>query len=125
MNENKIEKIHELIVNPEEFNWIYCKIISSVYDIKYTDDLKILVKLFDLAEYSTGKVLLPSLERKLFCTNIGIQSSNVSKSLKRLRDKELIDGSKGSYIISPKIFWKINFLEELKNGVCLTFKITS
>lgn len=90
----------------EEFFQVYCKLIASVYELSYSNDIKILIKFCEIAEFNTGKVSITSPDRKEICDELNMQSSNMSKSIKRLKDKELISGEKGRYTINPAIFWK-------------------
>lgn len=101
-----IQKSYTVSTPTEEFFQVYCKFIAHLYSLHYADDIKILMKFCEIAEYNTGKVLLPAPERKKMCEEMQMQTSNVSKALKRLRDKKLIDGEQGSYTINPAIFWK-------------------
>lgn len=103
IEESKLVKVQ---TSTEEFFQVYCRLIASVYELKYADDIKILIKFCEIAEFNTGRVMIPAQERKLICETMGIHTTNLSKSIKRLKDKKLIDGDKGSYIINPIIFWK-------------------
>lgn len=102
----EVQKTVGVETTTEEFFQVYCRLIASVYELKYADDIKILIKFCEIAEFNTGKVLIPAAERKVICEQLKMQTSNMSKSLKRLKDKDLITGEKGSYLINPAIFWK-------------------
>lgn len=104
--EIEVQKTYTINTPTEEFFQVYCRLIGSVYDLSYADDIKILIKFCEIAEFNTGKVLLPAPERKLICEQLKMQTSNMSKALRRLKDKKLIDGEQGSYMINPAIFWK-------------------
>jgi len=122
------EKLISVKTETEEFFQVYCRLIASIYELKYADDIKILIKFCEIAEFNTGKVLLPAPERKEICEQLKIQTTNMSKSIKRLRDKGLIDGEKGRYMINPSIFWKgeqkvrSQLLKENGLSVTLNFK---
>jgi hypothetical protein len=101
------EKLHKVTLsNVEEFFQIYCKILAPLYELKYADDIKLLIKFCEIATFNTGEVLLPAPRRKEICEEMNLQSSNMSKCIKRLKEKQLIDGDRGVYVINPKLFWK-------------------
>lgn len=90
----------------EEFFITYCKYLSSFYELKYADDIKIIIKFNEWAEFDTGKVDLTPRKRLKITDDLGIRNDSISKSLRRLLDIGLISGGKGSYVINPIIFWK-------------------
>jgi len=90
----------------EEFFMTYCHYLSSFYELKYADDIKIIIKLNEWAQFETGIVDLTASKRLDITSELGIRNDAISKSLKRLRDNRLIFGERGSYQINPIIFWK-------------------
>lgn len=90
----------------EEFFVTYCNYLSSFYGLKYADDLKMIIKLNEWAIFDTGEVSLTPKRRLEVTEELGIRNDSISKSIKRLRDKDLISGDKGTFIINPIIFWK-------------------
>jgi hypothetical protein len=100
----KLVKIN--IGKQEEFYMTYCHYLSSIYQLTYADDIKLMVKLCEWGQYDTGKVQLTSARRNEIVTDLGMHNANISKSLKRLKEKKLIDGEKGEFQINPAIFWK-------------------
>jgi len=105
MTETK--KLHKVVTKSEDrFFQVYYETLASVYQLKYADDLKLLIKLAELAEWNTGRVLLPATVREDVCTSLQIHTTNLSKSIKRLKEKDLIQGERGDFIINPSIFWK-------------------
>ena len=90
----------------EEFFMTYCHYLSSFYELKYADDIKIIIKLNEWAQFETGIVDLTANKRLEITNELGIRNDAISKSLKRLRDNKLIFGERGSYQINPIIFWK-------------------
>ncbi len=101
------KKLHKIQTKSEDrFFQVYYETLASFYDLRYTDDLKLLIKLAQLAEWNTGKVLLPSSIREEICTSLAIHTTNLSKSLKRLKEKDLIQGERGVFVINPSVFWK-------------------
>lgn len=101
------KKLHKIQTKSEDrFFQVYYETLASFYDLRYTDDLKLLIKLAQLAEWNTGKVLLPSSIREEICTELMIHTTNLSKSLKRLKEKDLIQGERGVFVINPSVFWK-------------------
>lgn len=90
----------------EEFFMTFCNYLSSFYQLKYADDIKIIIKFNEWAEFDTGTVDLTPKKRLEITTDLGIRNDSISKSLRRLLDKGLISGDRGSYVINPIIFWK-------------------
>lgn len=100
----KLFKIN--IGKQEEFYMTYCHYLSGIYQLSYADDIKLLVKLCEWGEYDTGIVSLTASKRQEICRDLGMHTTNISKSIKRLKEKMLISGDGGDYLINPAIFWK-------------------
>lgn len=90
----------------EEFFMVFCNYLSSFYELKYADDIKLIIKLNEWAAFDTAAVQLTSKRRLEIINELGIRNDSISKSLKRLKDKGLISGDRGDFIINPIIFWK-------------------
>jgi hypothetical protein len=90
----------------EEFFMTFCNYLGSFYQLKYADDIKIIIKFNEWAEFDTGTVDLTPKKRLEITDELGIRNDSISKSLRRLLDKGLINGDRGSYVINPIIFWK-------------------
>lgn len=56
------------------------------------------------ATFNTGKISLSSNDRETIRKELGISNASLSIVLKELRNKNLIDGDKGTYTINPQIF---------------------
>lgn len=105
--EVETKKVHKITIKPDdEFYMVYIKYMSPYYDLKYADDIKMLGKLCEWAEFERGIVYLTSGRRKEITETLGIHNSNISNSLKRLKDLKLISGSDGEFEINPVVFWK-------------------
>lgn len=100
----KLVKIN--IGKQEEFYMTYCSYLSSIYQLTYADDIKLMVKLCEWGQYDKGTVQLTSARRTEITSELKMHNANISKSLKRLKEKKLIDGEKGEFQINPAIFWK-------------------
>jgi hypothetical protein len=90
----------------EEFFMTYCNYLKSFYNLKYADDIKIIIKLNEWAIFDTGEVQLTPKRRLEITDELGIRNDAISKSLKRLKAEGVIDGDKGDFIINPTMFWK-------------------
>jgi hypothetical protein len=101
---NKVVKIN--MGKQEEFFMTYCNYLKSFYNLKYADDIKILIKMNEWAIFDTGEVQLSPKRRLAVTEELGIRNDAISKSLKRLKDLKVIDGDKGDYVINPTMFWK-------------------
>jgi hypothetical protein len=101
------EKLYKVTVaNSEEFFQVYVAMLAPFYKLKYVDDMKLLVKFCEIATFNTGVVMMPAAVRKKICDECDIHSSNLSRSIKRLKELKLIEGEGGAYVINPSIFWK-------------------
>lgn len=119
----KLIKIN--IGKQEEFYMTYCHYLSGIYQLTYADDIKLLVKLCEWGEYDTGRVSLTASKRQDVTRDLGMHNTNISKSLKRLKEKQLISGEGGDFLINPAIFWKGDRATRKqllkKNGLNVTF----
>lgn len=109
----------------EEFYMTYCRYMAPMYELTYADDLKLLIKMCELAEYEKGTVFLTQQRRSDILVELGMHTANMSKSLKRLKEKNLITGDRGEYTINHLIFWKGDRSKRLEllrnNGLTATF----
>lgn len=100
----KLLKIN--IGKQEEFYMTFCHYLSGIYQLTYADDIKLLVKLCEWGQYDTGMVSLTASKRQEIVRDLGMHNTNISKSIKRLKEKKLISGDGGDFLINPAIFWK-------------------
>lgn len=100
------EHVHTIKVTEETFFLTYITLLKPFYQLEHLSDVKLIVKLCELAEFNTGKVSISTAKRKELCEELSISTSNFSKYTKRLIDKGLITGGKGEFQINPNIFWK-------------------
>lgn len=125
VEDRKLIKVN--IKDEDEFFMVYFKYMSPYWGLKYVDDVKIITKLCEWAEFDKGVVYLTSGRRKEIIETLGIHNSNISSSLRRLRDALLISGDNGEFTINPKVFWKgskASRRQILQNdGIQLQFKI--
>lgn len=110
----------------EDFMLMYLEQLMPLFRIKQKRDIDVLFKLIPLAEYNSGRILIPQAVRARFLTELGMSQPNFSISLKNLIKAELISGTGGEYHINPAIFWKGTNEERqafLNNGGALRFTI--
>lgn len=99
-------KTHKIKVTEDNFFMTYITLLQPLYQLEHLADMKLIVKFCELAEFNTGKVSLSTARRGEICEELELSTSNFSKYIKRLKDKQLITGDKGEYEINPDIFWK-------------------
>lgn len=119
-------KTFSVKVNSEEFYMTFIKSCGSLFELKSNVDFRLIIKMCMLAEFNTGKVYFPAEVRREVCKELGIVNQQLSNSLKSLKDKTLITGSRGLFYINPKIFWKGNMETRnttIKSGMKITFEI--
>lgn len=102
----EIEKIFNVPVSTESFSFMFHDYLGPLLGIKHMSDRILLDELVKLAEFNTGEVILSTKLKNEICEKININKSNFSKNMKRLKDLNIISGDKGTYLISPKMFWK-------------------
>ena len=119
------QKIYSIKVNSDKFFMTFIEMIAPVYKLKSLSDLKLMIKFCEIAEYNTGKVNISSSLRKEICQQLEMSTNSFSISLKSLKDKRLITGDKGTYIINPEIYWKgtIDVRSSMMKNLKISFDI--
>ena len=115
-------KTFSIKTSSEEFYMTFIKACSGLFELKSTTDLKLIIKMCCIAEFNTGKVYLPAETRKQICTELNVVNQQLSNSLKSLKEKNLIQGSKGLFYLNPSVFWKGTM--ETRNTFLREMKIT-
>lgn len=120
-------KTFAIPVNEEEFYMTFIKNLSSILNLNSFTEVKVLVKMCEIAEFNTGKVSLTTGKRNDFMEELSINKAYLSASIKSLIMKGLIRGNKGEYQINPLIFWKGSLKERnaliKENGGIMNIKI--
>lgn len=101
-----LSKTYSTKVTAENFFMTFVKHIGVLYEIRSATDLHLLNKFLEVAEYNTGIVRVPSTLRKRICEELSISTNYFSMSIRRLKEKKVITGKGGEFIINPHIFWK-------------------
>lgn len=122
------EKVHKIKVTEDNFFMMYISYLQPIYNLEHLADIKLLVKFCEIAEFNTGRVTLSIGRRAEICEELCLSSSNFSKYIKRLKDKNIITGDRGEYLINPSIFWKGDKASRaamLKDGLKVTLEFTT
>lgn len=121
--------MHIRVEENENFYMVFFKYMASFWELTHATDIKLIFKLCELAKWETGKISLSAGLRDDISKELKVHTSNLSKSLGRLRDKRLISGDRGEYMINPAIFWRGSkgAREELlkTDGIILQFSIST
>lgn len=116
------------VSNNDEFYMSYITFMQSIFKIKSITDVQVLAKFCIMMEYNTNKVLLPTGRRKELCEELGINNPNLSRSISRLKELNLISGDQGTYEINPTVYWKGTAAERTKllhtRGLNINVKFT-
>lgn len=100
-------KFYAIKVNSDEqFYMTYIGFVKNVFELNSLTDIKILVRMCCMANFNTGVVDVPSRVRKEWCEEFKTGNSNISNTIKRLKELKLIDGEGGRYTINPQVFWR-------------------
>lgn len=122
----EIEKHYSVRINSENFYMTFIDCMSGFFKISSITDIKLLAKMCTLAEFNTGKVLIPTSLRKEIEKEFDISAQTLTNSISRLRQLRLIRGEKGSFQINEQVFWKGDMktrAELIKEHSNLNFKI--
>lgn len=92
-------------IDSESFYMTFTDYIAPIFKLKSEIALKILIWMCENAQFNTGIILFSSDERNRLCTELSISTTQLSHSLKKLKDLKLISG-KSNIRINPLIFWK-------------------
>lgn len=92
--------------NSDEFFMIYVRFVSGLFELSSANDIKILIRFCQLAEFNTGAVLIPAGRRKEMLDEFGMQSSHFSNAIARLKKANLLTGEQGNYKLNPIVVWK-------------------
>lgn len=90
----------------DEFFMLFVKYLSGFFELKSAIDIKVLIKFCQLADFNTGKVLLPAGSRKELCIELKMKSPHLSNSITNLKKLGLVAGEQGTYELNPMIAWK-------------------
>ena len=126
-SEMTTSKTFAIPVNEEEFYMTFIKNLSSILNLNSFTEVKVLVRLCEIAEFNTGKVSLTAGKRTEFIESLSINKAYLSSSIKSLINKGLLKGDKGEYQINPLVFWKGSLKERnaliKENGGVMNVKI--
>jgi Firmicute plasmid replication protein (RepL) len=108
------EKVYTIDAPKDHFFMAFIDNMASFYKIKSATDKDVIVWLCSHAEYNTGKVRLTTKSRQELCEDLGLKNSSLSRSIKKLKELNLISGESGEFTINPEIFWKGDTLTRKK-----------
>jgi len=104
----------------QEFFKKLIRFLSGYYELTSALDNNLLLHLCEVAE--DGKVILTAANRKVLLNILSVKNTHLSNSFSRLKEKGLIQGEQGRYILNPIFIWK-NLEEAIANeNLKLTIK---
>lgn len=92
--------------NSGEFYMTFVQVMAPLVKLKSVIDIQVLINLCVLMQYNKNVVVLNAGIRTDICKEIGINNSNLSRSLKHLQELGLIVGGNNTYTINEVFFWK-------------------
>ena len=112
----------------DSFYMSYFKNMGSFHQLTKGIDFNVMTTMCEMAVYNTGEILIPIQTRLALIKKLSISSSQLSRSIAKLKELDLILGDKGRYFINPAIFWKGTNAERQKlldagGGLYLTVRI--
>ncbi len=85
---------------------LYLENITKVTDLK-RGSIDVLIKLIELVEYNTNKVVLTPTHRKIIAKSLSIEMGSLSNSLTDLKKSGILqDVDKGIFLLNPNILAK-------------------
>lgn len=99
----------------------YYKIVGFVKGITRKSDVSLLLKFDELSDLE-GRFHLTPKTRDNICSELGLNKPNLSASIKRLNDFNIIIGNKGNYQIVDEVFIKLNPTDNKKIKLNITLK---
>lgn len=99
---------HEFFVKARTAPFISLSLPMSalLHQITSAKDFRVLFALAEMAEFNTNTVLLVASRRLRVMALADVNSSQLSLSLRRLREAQIISGAKGEAVIHPSVMWK-------------------
>lgn len=116
------------IEKQEEFYMTFIQNMAGFFKLRSVVDIKLIVKLCQMAEFNTGKVTLAASTRLDLCNELCISNQQITNAIKSLKQKDLLQGDKGVYMINAMVFWKGDNQTREKlvksHGLEITMRIT-
>lgn len=111
----------------ESYYYTFVSYLDLICKLNSFTEVKVLVRLCEIAEFNSGKVSLTAGKRTEFIESLSINKAYLSSSIKSLINKGLLKGDKGEYQINPLVFWKGSLKERnaliKENGGVMNVKI--
>lgn len=102
------EKNFEKKIDIESFYKTFIEYISPLFNLNNHSTKNVLIWMCTHANPTNGICMLPTSIRKELCQELNINNSNLSTTINKLKELDLISGQNGLFEINPKIFWKGN-----------------
>jgi len=110
ISENGVEvttsKTYSVKVKTDEFYMTFLDYVGPFFDLTKPTDKNLMIELCTMAEYNTGIVRLTAHDKKDIANKFNVAVHSIENSVTRLKQKNLITGDKGRYLVNPFIFWK-------------------
>ena len=89
-----------------EFFMMFTDVKSPLFDLKRSTDIKVLLALCAVVSYNTNNIVLSPRIRREMLDLLNISPQAFTNSLQRLKEKKLISGERGDYLLNPLYTWK-------------------
>lgn len=116
-------KTYSTKIKPEAFFSTYLKHVQVLYALNNTEK-NIMIYLCEKARHDTGEVDITARDRERMMMFFDVKTSAISNNIKSLRAKNILIGSKGSYLINPEVFWRGTFDKRQELLANHSFEIT-
>ena len=102
----KVENVkkQKITIESEPFYMVFIDYIAPLFNLSNSTAKSVLAWMCSKATFNTGQISLSPSDRESMMKELNIKKSALSNILKELKEKNLISGDKGTYIINPQIF---------------------
>lgn len=102
----KVENVkkQKITIESEPFYMVFIDYIAPLFNLSNSTAKSVLAWMCSKATFNTGQISLSPSDRETMMKDLNIKKSALSNILKELKEKNLISGDKGTYIINPQIF---------------------
>lgn len=104
--EIEVNKTFVTKVTPDKFYMTFIDYAAPLFQIKSETAKSVLTWMCCHLPYNDNKIPLTTKMREQLCKDLNITPNTLTNSLKKLKDLNVINGSKGDFEINPAIHWR-------------------
>ena len=97
-----------------DFIFTFPEGMEIYYELKSLVDVKVIFGLLEFVQINNPVILLTPERRKAISIKLKVSVQQVTNSISALKKVGVVVGSRGEYIVNPKMFWKGSTSERAK-----------